>query len=134
MVKHQVQVSVRDDLGLLIPPIGHVLSPDAEIGRSIDESYAPQLQCLLNYLASTQSNMAFKRTICDLKRRECGDNHVLKSARSDAEHLQIVKRLRKHSAADSLFTMYNTVKPFQDDTGDLVHHLGDFFDPDTNRF
>ncbi|KAM0724057.1 hypothetical protein Q7P37_000237 [Cladosporium fusiforme] len=112
--------------GPVILPVGHVLSLDEEVTRSIDEPHATQLRHLSNYLGSTQSIMAFKRVVCDLRRRGCGDNLVLKGARSDAEHLQIVKRLRENSAADSLLTMCHTVRLFQGDTDDLVLHPGSF--------
>ncbi|KAM0714494.1 hypothetical protein Q7P37_003022 [Cladosporium fusiforme] len=120
------QPTIRYIPGPVIPPIGHVLSLDEEITRSFDEPHATQLRHLSNYLGSTQSIVAFKRVVCDLRRRGCGDNLVLKGARSDAEHLQIVKRLRENSAADSLLTMCHTVRLFRADTDDLVLHPGSF--------
>jgi hypothetical protein len=120
------QQTVRRMPGPVIPPTHHMWSLDEEIGRSIDKAYVPQLRSLFNYLGSTQSVIAFKRALCDLRGRKCGDHLVLKGARSDADHLRIVKRLRGNSAADSLLTICHTVKLFQDDTDDLVRLPGSF--------
>lgn len=110
----------------VIPPICHLLTLDEEISRRIDKPYAPQLRCLFNYLGSTQSIITFKRALCDLRGRECGYNLVLEGARSDADHLRIVKRLRSNSAANSLLMIFHTVRLFQDDVDDLVCRRGSF--------
>lgn len=109
-----------------VPPACHILSLAQEIGRNIDEPHAQQLQCLFNYLGSTQSIIAFKRALCDLRERKRGDNLVLEGARSDVDHLRIVKRLRSNSAANSLLMICHTVRLFQDDTDDLVRQRGSF--------
>jgi hypothetical protein len=110
----------------VIPPTCHILSLNEEIGRTINEPYASQLRYLFNYLGSTQSILAFKRALCDLRGRKCGDNLVLKGAQSDADHLRIVKRLRENTAADSLLTICHTVRLFQNDTDDLIRRSGSF--------
>lgn len=112
--------------GPTIPPTFRIFSLDEEISKRIDGPYGPQLRCLFRHLGSTQSIICFKRALCDLRGREYGDNLVLKGARSDADHLRIVKRLREKSAADSLLTMCHTVKLFQDDADDLVRRQGSF--------
>ena len=110
----------------VIPPTCHILSLDEEIGRTINESYTSQLRCLFNYLGSSQSIIAFKRALCDLRRRKCEDSLVLKGARSDADHLRIVKRLRENTAADSLLMICHTVRLFHDDTDNLIRCPGSF--------
>lgn len=118
--------TIRHIPGPALQLTGHVFSLDEEISRSIDEPYAQQLRFLFNYLGSIQSVVAFKRALSDLRGRKCADDLVLKGARSDAEHLRIVKKLRENAAADSLLTMCHTVRLFQGDTDDLLLHPGSF--------
>lgn len=120
------QQTVRRTPEPVIPPIRYAFSLDEEISRSIEEPYALQLRYLFNYLGSIQSIVAFKRALCDLRERNCGDNIVLKGARSDVDHLRIVKRLRENSAADSLLAICHTVRLFEDDRDNLVRVPGSF--------
>lgn len=110
----------------MIPPTFRIFSLDEEISKRIDGPYVPQLRCLFGHLGSTQSIICFKRALCDLRGRESGDSLVLRGAKSDADHLRIVRRLREKSAADSLLTMCHTVRLFQDDADDLVRRQGSF--------
>lgn len=122
----QAQQTVRYTPEPVIPPIRYVSSLDEKISRNIDEPYASQLRCLFNYLGSIQSIIAFKRALCDLRGRKCGDNIVLMGARSDLDHLRIVKRLRETSAADSLLAICHTVRLFEEDRDNLVRVPGSF--------
>lgn len=103
-----------------------LLTLDDEIIRRVNEPYAEQLRTLFNYLGSIQSLVAFKRALCDLRARFCEDDLVLKGARSNFDHLRIVKRLRESSAADSLLTMCHTMKLFEDEKDTLVRPPGSF--------
>lgn len=110
----------------VIARASHLLTLDEEIRKSVNEPYASQLRYFFNYTGSTESILCLKRALCDLRRRQFGDNLVIRGAQSDADHLRIVKRLRENSAANSLLTMCHTVRLFQDDEDDLVRRPGSF--------
>lgn len=103
-----------------------LLTLDDEIIRRVNEPYAERLRTFFNYLGSVQSLVAFKRALSDLRARACKDDLVLKGARSNLDHLRIVKRLRETSAADSLLTMCHTMKLFEDEKDALVRPPGSF--------
>jgi hypothetical protein len=104
----------------------HLLKLDEEIGRTIDEPFSKDLQTIFNYLGSNQSLITFKRALHDLRARKSVDNIVLGGARSSADNLRIVKRLRGSSAADSMLTMCHIVKLFEDEVEDPVQPPGTF--------
>jgi len=104
----------------------HLLDLDEEIERTIDEPFLKDLRTIFNYLGSSQSLINFKRALGDLRARKSVDNIVLGGARSSADNLRIVKRLRGSSAADSMLTMCHMVKLFEDEVEDLVHSPGTF--------
>lgn len=104
----------------------HLLNLDEEIGRTIVEPFSKDLRTIFNYLGSSQSLINFKRALGDLRARKSVDNIILGGARSSADNLRIVKRLRGGSAADSLLTMCHIVKLFEDEVEDLVHPPGTF--------
>ena len=104
----------------------HHLKLDEEIGKIIDEPFSKDLRTIFNYLGSNQSLITFKRALGDLRARKSVDNIVLGGARSSADNLRIVKRLRGSSAADSMLTMCHIVKLFEDEVEDLVQPPGTF--------
>jgi hypothetical protein len=108
------------------PRVCHLLKLDEEIGRTIDDPFSKDLRTISNYLGSSQSLITFKRALGDLRARRSVDNIILTGARSSADNLRIVKRLRRSSAADSLLTMCHTVKLFEDEVEDMVHPPGTF--------
>lgn len=108
------------------PQACHLLKLDEEIGRTIDEQFSKDLREIFNYLGSSQSLITFKRALGDLRARKSVDNIILDGARSSADNLRIVKRLRENSAADSLLTMCHIVKLFEDKVEDLIHSPGTF--------
>jgi len=116
--------------GLMLRPavsrVCHLLKLDEEIGRTIDEPFSKDLRTIFSYLGSSQSLITFKRALSDLRARSSVDNIILGGARSSADNLRIVKRLRRSSAADSLLTMCHIVKLFEDEVDDLVHAPGTF--------
>lgn len=104
----------------------YLLKLDEEIGRTIHEPFSKDLRTIFNYLGSSQSWVTFKRALGDLRARKSVDNIILGGARSSADSLRIVKRLRGSSAADSLLTMCHIVRLFEDEVEDLVHPPGTF--------
>lgn len=106
--------------------IYHLLRLDEKIGRAIDEPHSKHLRAIFNYLGSIQSLMNFKRALCDLRARKSVDDTVVGGARSSADSLRIVKRLRENLAADSLLMMCHIVRLFEDDRDDLTHPPGSF--------
>lgn len=111
---------------LTAPQPCHLLNLDEEIGRAIDEPFSKDLRMIFNYLGSIQSLINFKRALGDLRARNSADNIVLEGARSSADNLRIVKRLRGNTAADSMLTMCHIVKLFEDEVKDMVHLPGTF--------
>jgi len=111
---------------LAAPQACHLLKLDEEIGRTIDEPSSKDLRTIFNYLGSNQSLIIFKRALNDLRARKNVDNVILGGAKSSADKLRIVKRLRGNSAADSLLIMCHIFKLFEDEIGDLVHPPGTF--------
>lgn len=112
--------------GPAAPQACYLLKLTEEIRRTIDERFSKDLRTIFNYLGSSQSLITFKRALGDLRARKSVDNIILDGARSSADNLRIVKRLRGNSAADSLLAMCHIVKLFEDKAEDLIHSPGTF--------
>lgn len=112
--------------GPAAPQSCHLLKLDEEIGRTIDEPFSKDLRLIFNYLGSSQSLITFKRALGDLRAKKSENDIILEGAKSSADNLRIVKRLRESSAADSLLTMCHVVKLFEDEVEGLAHTRGTF--------